>query len=380
MVSNTMSDASALCPGLERVVSADSHVIEPHDLWSSRLTGAHRDAAPRLVRDETTDRIVCDGMKLEFPVGLAAGVMRKDSEVRAEGRWDDDVPRSAYDPDARLDAMDRDGLLAEVLYPSLGLNMYAIQDHDLLWAFLRAFNSWFGEFCSTHPSRLKGIGMLVLDDGHQDIALDEMRRCKESGVAGVMLPLDVDGADRLLDDQFATFWSAAQDMEMPVHFHASTNRRGKLISSNTVVDFVLEPTVMQRVLCGLIFGGLFDRYPRLQVVSGENDASWIGNICERADYVHRRYRNLRADQLKNQRLPSEIIVNNLSFTFTRDFTAPAVAEVTGVRLMWGSDFPHNVSTWPNSRDFLEQQLKGRSPETVARSVYANAAALYGFAA
>src|SRR5262249_52384008 len=90
--------------GLEKVISADSHVTEPHDLWSSRLTGAHREAAPRLVRDETTDRIVCAGMNLEFPVGLAAGVYRKDHEVRAEGRWDEDVPPAAYDPDARVAA------------------------------------------------------------------------------------------------------------------------------------------------------------------------------------------------------------------------------------------------------------------------------------
>ena len=136
--------------------SADSHVIEPHDLWSSRLTGRYREAAPKLVREDHTDRIVCAGMNLEFPVGLAAGVLRKDSEVRAEGRWDEDVPKSAYDPDERLGAMQEDGLVGEVLYPTLGLNMYTIQDQEILWAFLTAFNSWFGEFAGAHPDQLKG--------------------------------------------------------------------------------------------------------------------------------------------------------------------------------------------------------------------------------
>ena len=96
---------------------------------------------------------------------------------------------------------------------------------------------------------------------------------------------------------------------------------------------------MQRLLGGLVFGGLFDRYPRLQLVSAENDAAWIGNICERADYMYRRYRNLRAEQLKSTRTPSEVIINNWLFTFTPDFTAPAVAEVAGVRLMWGVTSP-----------------------------------------
>jgi predicted TIM-barrel fold metal-dependent hydrolase len=373
-----MSATDVLSTPLEKVVSADSHVIEPPDLWSSRLTGAFREAAPRLVSDEKTDRIVCAGMNMEFPVGLAAGVMRKDDEVRAEGRWAEDVPRSAYDPHARIEAMEQDGVAGEVLYPTLGSSMFGIQDHDLLWAFLGAFNSWFGEFCSAYPNRLKGIGMLVLDDGCGDVAVEELKRCREQGLSGVMVPLDADDAERLLMPEFDLFWATAQEVDMPIHFHSSSNRRGRLISSNNVVDFVLEPAVMQRMLCGLIFGGLFDRYPRLQAVSAESDASWIGDICERADYVHRRYRNLRAEQLRNTRTPSEIIINNWSFTFTRDFTAPAVSEVAGVRLMWGSDFPHNVSTWPNSREFLESQFKGRSPEVIQRSTYTNAANLYDF--
>jgi predicted TIM-barrel fold metal-dependent hydrolase len=373
-----MGDTSVV--GLERVISADSHVIEPHDLWSSRLTGALRDAAPRLVRDEMTDRIVCAGMNLEFPVGLAAGVYRKDHEVRAEGRWDEDVPPAAYDPNARLVAMDQDGLAGETMYPTLGNNMYQITDHDVLWAFLGAYNSWFGEFCSVNPSRLKGIGMLVLDDGCADVAVAELERCKQLGIAGVMLPLDADDAPRLLKPEFERFWATAQDLEIPVHFHVSTSRSMKLIHTNSVTDFVLAPAAMERLLCGLIFGGLFDQYPRLQVVSAENDASWIGNICERADYVYRRYSNLRADQLRNKRIPSEIIVNQTSYTFTRDFTAPAVGEVSGVRLMFGTDFPHNVSTWPNTREYLEQQLKGRSPDLVQSAVYTNAARLYGFPA
>ena len=372
-----MSVTDILSTPLEKVISADSHVIEPPDVWSSRLTGEFREAAPKLVSDEKTDRIVCAGMKMEFPVGLAAGVMRKDEDVRAEGRWDEDVPRSAYDPDARIEAMDQDGVVGEVLYPTLGNSMFGIHDHDLLWAFLGAFNSWFGEFCSAHPDRLKGIGMLVLDDGCSDVAVAELNKCRGHGLSGVMIPLDANDADRLLKPEFDRFWATAHDLEVPIHFHASSGRSGKVVHDH-VVDYVLAPGIMQRLLGGLVFGGLFDRYPRLQLVSAENDAAWIGNICERADYMYRRYRNLRAEQLKSTRTPSEVIINNWSFTFTRDFTAPAVAEVAGVRLMWGSDFPHNVSTWPNSREFLESQLKGRSPEVIQRSTYTNAADLYNF--
>jgi predicted TIM-barrel fold metal-dependent hydrolase len=362
---------------MDRIISADSHVIEPHDLWQKRLTGRFKEAAPRLVREEKTDRVVCAEMKLDFPVGLASGVMRKDADVRAEGRWDEDVPRSAYDPKARLVDMDKDGVVGEVLYPTMGMSMYGIRNHEILWKFLGAYNSWIAEFCATAPDRLKGIGMGVADDNQVKVLTDELTRCKKLGLCGIMLPLDADEANRLAHPQFDPFWAAAAEMSMPVHFHTSTSRSGKMQHA-TVVDHMLAPVAMQRLLGGLIFAGLFDRFPTLQVVSAENEASWAGLVAERADYVSRRWRNLRADQLKNRRVPSEIIASQVALTFTRDDAAPAVSQIFPFRLMWGSDFPHNISTWPNSREFLSQHLNGRSPEVINASVYGNAANLYGF--
>jgi predicted TIM-barrel fold metal-dependent hydrolase len=362
---------------VDRIISADSHVIEPYDLWEKRLVGRFKEAAPKLVRDQKTDRVVCDQMKLDFPVGLAAGVMRKDEDVRSDGRWDEDVPVSAYDPVARIAAMDKDGVAGELLFPTMGMSMYGIRDHELLWKFLAAFNDWMAEFCAHDPKRMKGIGMGVADEGHAKVLEEELERCKKIGLVGIMLPLDADDADRLANPQFDRFWAAAADLGMPVHFHTSTSRSGRLQHS-TVVDHMLAPVGMQRLLGGLIFAGLFDRFPKLQIVSVENEASWISLAAQRADYVSSRWRNLRGDQLKNKRKPSEIIANQVSLTFTRDDSAPAMSEVFPVRLMWGSDFPHNVSTWPNSRPFLENQLRGRKPKTVSESICGNAASLYGF--
>src|SRR5260221_361049 len=113
--------------------------------------------------------------------------------------------------------------------------------------------------------------------------------------------------------------------------------------------------------------------------------NWRTNVCTHDANRVRVIRMLVAadahakvlnDELKNKRKPSEIIANQVSLTFTGDDSAPAVSEVFPVRLMWGSDFPHNVSTWPNSRPFLENQLRGRKPKTVSESTYDNAASLY----
>ena len=91
------------------VISSDSHVIEPHDLWQRLVEQRYRDRAPRLVSDADTDRFECDMADLP-PVGLLAGCARRDEDVRMEGRWETDVFRGGYDPDVRLDDLARDGV------------------------------------------------------------------------------------------------------------------------------------------------------------------------------------------------------------------------------------------------------------------------------
>ena len=138
-----------------RVVSADSHVIEPHDLWQRPVVPEFRDRAPRLVRDTDTDRLECDQAQLP-PVGLLAGCARGDDDVRWEGRWEEDVFPGGYDPELRLKDLARDGVDAEILYPTIGMQLYPIPDRDFQWALFRAYNTWLGEeFCAT-PRAVQG--------------------------------------------------------------------------------------------------------------------------------------------------------------------------------------------------------------------------------
>src|SRR3546814_5975614 len=99
-----------------------------------------------------------------LPIGIAADVFRGNSEVRQTGRWEEDMPPSAYDPDARIVEIDRDTIWGEVLYPTFGLGFFGIDDAEFKWALLRAYNDWLAEFCSAHPNRFKGIAMVANDD------------------------------------------------------------------------------------------------------------------------------------------------------------------------------------------------------------------------
>ncbi len=157
-----------------QTISADSHVVEPHDLWSERVESRFRDRSPRLVKQATTDVLECDETSLPN-VGLLAGCYRGDSEQGRDGRWDKDVPQAGYDPKVRLTELDRDGIDAEVLFPTLGMPLYPIEDLDFKWALFRAYNDWLSEvFCKPYPAKFFGIAMLTNED--VDLAVAELRR------------------------------------------------------------------------------------------------------------------------------------------------------------------------------------------------------------
>ncbi len=147
------------------------------------------------------------------------------------------------------------------------------------------------------------------------------------------------------------------------------------------VDHFLRYTAVQRALIGMIYAGIFDAFPNLQVVSAENDAGWAGNLIERMDYFSTEApaRSMRKTIEVNAKAPSEYWHNNVSYTFMRDFTAIGARQVIGVdRIMWSSDFPHNNSTWPDSQEIIAQHMIG-VPDAEQRMILRdNAVRTYGF--
>src|SRR5262245_18721531 len=146
---------------LGTVISADSHVTEPGDLWDRYVAKEFRGRAPHIEHGDKFDRLMCDGEEL-CPVGMLHGIRysRYDAMVR-EGRYAD-IPANGWDLTARLADVEPDGVVAELLYPTVGLLLYGLEDRRLAHACMVAYNSWIADFCRERPDRVKAVAMISL--------------------------------------------------------------------------------------------------------------------------------------------------------------------------------------------------------------------------
>ena len=155
-----------------RLVSADSHVVEPRDLWLTRLPERFRDQAPQVISRDDGDFFVVPGTGMSpKPLGTEGAMIERkiSGTIRsATGyRFEQQRP-GAYDPAARLHDQDREGVECEVVYPGW-LIVHSIPDFELKAACVRAYNEWlFEDFCSHAPTRLVGAAVLPVGDGPID--------------------------------------------------------------------------------------------------------------------------------------------------------------------------------------------------------------------
>jgi predicted TIM-barrel fold metal-dependent hydrolase len=344
-------------------------VIEPWFLWQERLPAKFRGRAPRLVHGDHGDKLVCEDIEMP-PIGTAAGVFRGNAEVRQTGRWEEDIPPSAYDPDARIKEIDRDTIWGEVMYPTFGLGFYGIDDAEFKWALLRAYNDWLAELCSAHPNRFKGIAMIANDD--PALAVEELERAKKLGHVGIMIPTVAgEGVPQNHERGMDPLWEAAVANDMSVNIHAGTarerNKKTNLIQASggrNPTKSPLKYEVFVRPMLNMIFGGVFVRHPKLKFISAENEAGWATHILERADFEWLRYQNVAVKDFEGRipEKPSDYFKRNIKLTFLRDTVAIRTHDLLGEdTLMFQTDFPHGIRTYPNSRAMCDAMFDGVDP-------------------
>ncbi|MHB1785972.1 MAG: amidohydrolase family protein, partial [Acidimicrobiales bacterium] len=145
-------------------ISADSHITEPPGTYIDHIDPVFKNRAPHLVDagPELGEVFVIDGMKRPVALGTVAAAGKRPEEIRATGSRFDELHRGGWDPEARMGDQDRDGVGAEIIYPSVGMVLCNHQDLDYKKACFDAYNLWLAGFCSAHPDRLLGLGQTAM--------------------------------------------------------------------------------------------------------------------------------------------------------------------------------------------------------------------------
>jgi predicted TIM-barrel fold metal-dependent hydrolase len=333
----------------EVIISADSHIMEPPDLWAQRLPASLRERIP--------------------------------AETNSGGG-----PKpGGTDPKERTREMAADGVSGEVLYPTLGLRFFQARDLEVQRACIQITNDYLAEYCAVAPARLWGIGSIPCDD--IKLAIAEMERCKAMGMPGVLIWQVPPPELSFTSEHYEEFWAAAQDLGMPVNLHILTAfSDGTRPAAPTILDGYRRSTIaklnnIMNSLFDLVFSGVLERYPRLKLVLAENEIGWIPFIVHEWDFYVTRNKG-RAGSLRSQlaleELPSFYVNRQVYSTFINDPPGAHLLSFWGRDLcMWSSDYPHGASTWPNSRGVIERDLGALDPEIRANVLRDNVARLYG---
>jgi predicted TIM-barrel fold metal-dependent hydrolase len=366
------------------VYSSDSHVIEPPDLWTSRMDGQWRDRAPRVVSLEDTDIWVVDrdvrlavvgiqdqaGLRFQGP-GRISKKSRMDALQHGEAGWT---------PSLYMAGLREDGVAGALLYPSTAVQAYRCIEGPLLAALARTYNDWIIEFCSADPGRLKAAAMISVDDPAEGVA--EMYRMAGKGAAALMLPVFPRYPTTYDQPGYEPVWAAAADIGLPVVFHLGTNQRAR--HGEPPLDLIVHATKdvhIQRSIALLVLCGLFGRYPRLRVGAIEFGASWAGPVMQRLDALHTRHHRLLSYRFPDGEKPSDHFRRGVFLGFQDDRACIPMRDVLGVpNLQWGNDFPHAESTYPRSHEFLAAHFADIPADEAAAISGGNAIGMYGFTA
>ena len=369
-----------------RVISSDNHVFEPPDLWISRIEPKFKDRAPHIHREEDGDWWYCDGRKMLGTgfgfAGAQTGRRFDEAEELTAGDAFENVRPGGYLPREQIKDMDLDGVDTSILYPTLGLQLYKIPDGELLSAIFRAYNDWVADFCQTSPTRLKGIAMLNIDDVGQGV--EELAHRAKQGFVGALITVYPPEGRRYDSQEYDHLWGAAQDLEMPLSLHLATNRYGsgegggdqpgdRRFSILPNSDFFVRVSVAD-----MISAGVFERFPKLQVGAVEQQLGWVPFFLERVDYAYnQRGSGRQGHRFKEDMLPSDYFHRNVFLGFQEDELGIRLRDIIGVdSLQWGSDYPHMESTFPRSRQILEEILVDCTEEEKAKIAGGNAARVF----
>ena len=358
-----------------RLISADSHVNEPGDLWVERVPAKMRDRAPRMERFDEGDAWVIEGVKDPINFGMNACAGLAPEEMKGWARFED-LRRGGWDPAARVREMDADSVDAEVLYPTPRLSqaIFANTDIEYHTTMIRAYNDWLAEYVSHAPARFGGLVMLPCT-GVEDAVAELDRNLGKPGIRGGVIGCWPNGTLALQPEDDKLFARLAE-VGLPLNIHVSLSRSFPAAHKAKLPGYGRFFDAPNRMI-ELIFAGVFDRFPELQVVFAETDCGWVPYVKEQIDNNYSRLDPVSHFGL--QALPGEYIDRHFSYGFMTDTFAVQNRNYIGAtQMLWSTDYPHISSDYPNSWRTIQAAFSGVSAEEKSLILHGNAERLYKF--
>lgn len=390
------------------VVSADAHAA-PDDLdqFLSYVDPAERErvaafgdlssvAIPRFGGVDPGEVTEDDAVRATAIRRLAGMGVDTDAARDWIARYGEDWVCASDAGGRRLAVLETQGIHAEVVFPgpvlagglspAMYLGGHASEGLDVVWPALHAYNRWLAEFCAAAAGRRAGV--LPLDLHDMDRAVEEIAWGRAHGLTGgIMLPAMSlsSGLPGYADASYDPLWSACEEHGMVVNLH--TGASGAATDAKALYDPVhggclglFEVFVFtRRPLWFMIFGGVFDRHPGLQVAVTENGVQWLPSLVRDMESFFDTHGGAPVRRRLALR-PGEYVERHvhLGGSLMKRSEAEMRGEIGVDRIMWGSDYPHLEGAAPVHRLVLRHVFGGLPEGDVRAMLGGNAVDLYGF--
>lgn len=389
--------ASGPAFGGRAVIDVDTHLTEPHDLWTKRAPASLRARVPQVKLRNGKPSWVIDGDKLMGEGANPASTIKKDGS-----KWPgleflnhriEEVHPASYSAPERVALMDEMGVSAQILYPNVlgfgGQNAVKV-DGDLRLACVEIFNDAMADFQNESGQRIFPMSLLPWWD--QKLMVREIERTAKLGLRGININSDphtflTPSGERLpdlADPYWYPVWEACQNFDLPVNFHIGGSEQsmdwygqqgwpGLHYDRRAALGGAMLFMNNGRVLGNLIFSGILDRYPKLKFVSVESGIGWVPFLLEALDHE---YREVAINAGKLARLPSEYFASNFyaCFWFERRNLTHMIRAVGVDNVLFETDFPHPVCLFPV--DDMDAALEGMNEVEKVKILSGNAAKVY----
>jgi predicted TIM-barrel fold metal-dependent hydrolase len=379
-----------------RVIDADTHLTERHDLWTKRAPARYKDRVPHVTQVDGCATWVVEDDVVLGRAGAGGVVDKHGVKGRSfEGLYEWEIEQAhaaAYDPVARMELLDETGIWAQIIFPGvvgLGGQSLAeiVQDPALRMLCVEIFNDASAELQQGSGDRL--LPMAILPAWDVNACVEETKRAAGLGLRGVNLTSDPQdlGAPDLANRAWDPLWEACSSLSMPVHFHigaslTTMNYFGTYPwdSHDDDTKLAIGGTLLfignARVVVNIICSGMLDRFPELKIVSVESGTGWIPFILEALDYEMDE--NAADAKAKLSLLPSEYFKRQIyATTWFEQRNLPALIDSVGEdNIMFETDFPHPTCLYPDPLGTAETNMRGLSAAVRRKILGENGIKLY----